>query len=36
MGAIDYLEKPIPPRDLLRFVRTHVASAEFKFHETSA
>ncbi len=36
MGAIDYLEKPVPPGDLLRFVRTHVASAEFKFRETSA
>ncbi len=36
MGAIDYLEKPVPPGDLLRFVRTHVASAEFKFRGTSA
>jgi len=24
MGAVDYLEKPLPPRDLLRFVETHV------------
>ena len=24
MGAIDYLEKPVPPADLLRFVRAHV------------
>ena len=24
MGAIDYLEKPVPPGELLRFVRTHV------------
>ena len=24
MGAIDYLEKPVPPADLLRFVRGHV------------
>jgi DNA-binding NtrC family response regulator len=23
MGAIDYLEKPIPPAELLRFVRAH-------------
>ena len=23
MGAIDYLEKPVPPADLLRFVRAH-------------
>jgi DNA-binding response OmpR family regulator len=36
MGAIDYLEKPVPPGDLLRFVRTHVASAGFNFRETSA
>jgi two-component system C4-dicarboxylate transport response regulator DctD len=24
MGAIDYVEKPVPPWDLLQFVRTHV------------
>jgi len=24
LGAIDYLEKPVPPSDLLRFVRGHV------------
>jgi len=24
MGAVDYLEKPLPPTDLLRFVETHV------------
>ena len=24
MGAIDYLEKPVPPADLLRFVRAHI------------
>lgn len=24
MGAIDYLEKPVPPADLLRFVRAHM------------
>ncbi|HMD84932.1 MAG TPA: response regulator [Terriglobia bacterium] len=35
MGAIDYLEKPVPPADLLRFVRAHVASAECKFRETA-
>ena len=27
LGAIDYLEKPIPPLELLRFVQTHVAAA---------
>lgn len=36
MGAIDYLEKPVPPADLLRFVRAHVASAECRFREASA
>lgn len=36
MGAIDYLEKPIPPADLLRFVQTHVAHPEFKINQTSA
>ena len=36
MGAIDYLEKPLPPADLLRFVRAHVASSEFKFRGTAA
>ena len=36
MGAIDYLEKPVPPLDLLRFVRTHAASSECRAHETSA
>jgi two-component system C4-dicarboxylate transport response regulator DctD len=35
MGAIDYLEKPVPPLDLLRFVRAHVANSEFKFRETA-
>jgi DNA-binding response OmpR family regulator len=24
MGAIDYIAKPVPPADLLRFVRTHI------------
>ena len=24
MGAVDYLEKPVPPADLLRFVRAHI------------
>ena len=36
MGAIDYLEKPVPPLDLLRFVQAHVSSSEWKAHETSA
>jgi DNA-binding NtrC family response regulator len=31
MGALDYLEKPVPPTDLLRFVRAHVAVAEGRF-----
>jgi DNA-binding NtrC family response regulator len=36
MGAIDYLEKPVPPADLLRFVQAHIASREFRINETSA
>jgi DNA-binding response OmpR family regulator len=36
MGAIDYLEKPVPPADLLRFVRAHTATLEFRTHETSS
>ena len=36
MGAIDYLEKPVPPLDLLRFVQSHVASAALRAHETTA
>jgi len=24
MGAVDYLEKPLPPTDLVRFVKSHV------------
>jgi DNA-binding NtrC family response regulator len=36
MGAIDYLEKPVPPADLLRFVHAHVASAQSRFREASA
>jgi DNA-binding NtrC family response regulator len=27
MGAIDYLEKPVPPTDLLRFVRAHTQTS---------
>ena len=29
MGAIDYLEKPIPPADLLRLVQAHTSCANF-------
>jgi DNA-binding response OmpR family regulator len=36
MGAIDYMEKPIPPADLLRFVHAHIANAEFRISETMA
>jgi DNA-binding response OmpR family regulator len=36
MGAIDYLEKPVPPADLLRFVRAHVAGTESNFRQASA
>jgi DNA-binding response OmpR family regulator len=36
MGAIDYLEKPVPPADLLRFVRAHVASSECRVRGAEA
>jgi DNA-binding response OmpR family regulator len=36
MGAIDYMEKPVPPLDLLRFVQAHVASVEYRSRETVA
>ena len=36
MGAIDYLEKPVPPRDLLRFVRGHVSDSESRCRGTAA
>lgn len=36
MGAIDYLEKPVASSDLLRFVRAHVASAQFKVRGATA
>ena len=36
MGAIDYLEKPVPPADLLRFVRAHVTSSECRVRGAEA
>ena len=36
LGAIDYLEKPVPPLDLLRFVRAHVARHEVRYHQAEA
>jgi len=36
MGAIDYLEKPVPPADLLRFVRAHVDYGRLKMRSASA
>jgi DNA-binding NtrC family response regulator len=36
MGAIDYLEKPVPPADLLRFVRAHAEYDRLKMQQTSA
>jgi DNA-binding response OmpR family regulator len=32
LGAIDYLEKPVPPADLLRFVRAHTQYERTKVH----
>ena len=36
LGAIDYLEKPVPPADLLRFVRTHIPYDRFKMQRSVA
>jgi DNA-binding response OmpR family regulator len=36
MGAIDYLEKPVPPADLLRFVRAHVQYDRLKMQGGTA
>ena len=36
MGAIDYLEKPVPPMDLLRFVRAHVQHGQLRMQEGTA
>lgn len=36
LGAVDYIEKPVPPAELLRFVRTHVASTEFRIRGAGA
>jgi DNA-binding response OmpR family regulator len=36
MGAIDYLEKPVPPADLLRFVRAHVQYDRLKMQGSAA
>jgi DNA-binding NtrC family response regulator len=34
MGAIDYLEKPIPPADLLRLVRAHLQQDRLRIRKT--
>ena len=36
LGAIDYLEKPVPPADLLRFVRAHTQYDRLKVQENAA
>lgn len=36
MGALDYLKKPIPPADLLRYVRGHIQKNPERFRETAA
>ena len=36
MGAVDYLEKPVPPADLLRFVRGHVQYDRLRMQGTAA
>ena len=30
MGALDYLEKPIAPTELLRFVQSHIQNGQFR------
>lgn len=32
LGAIDYLEKPVPPAELLSFVRSHLHHRESRMH----
>ena len=36
MGAIDYLEKPVPPADLLRFVQAHIQYNQLKMQAGTA
>jgi DNA-binding response OmpR family regulator len=36
MGAVDYLEKPVAPDDLLRFIRTHLQYNQLAPQQTSA
>jgi len=36
MGAIDYLEKPVPPADLVGFVRAHASFEPFKMQAGAA
>jgi DNA-binding NtrC family response regulator len=36
MGAVDYLEKPVPPADLVRFVRAHVHYDRLKMQGQAA
>jgi len=36
MGAIDYLEKPVPPAELLRFVRAHIQHEQLKMRGSAA
>lgn len=36
LGAVDYLEKPVPPADLIRFVRAHVEYDRLNKHGSAA
>jgi len=36
LGAIDYLEKPVPPADLLRFVRAHIEYDRLQGRQSAA
>jgi DNA-binding response OmpR family regulator len=36
MGAVDYIEKPVPPDDLVTFVRAHVNCERVNMQESAA
>ena len=36
LGAVDYLEKPVPPAELLRFVRAHTEYNRLRGREAAA
>jgi DNA-binding response OmpR family regulator len=36
MGALDYVEKPLPPSELLRFVQAHIRAGRFSMAGSTA